>query len=61
MQIGSLFGSLMYGSVYLVVPWVTLVPQLISFEREFLFESTNTSVPRTLLLAFGVRCRHDPF
>lgn len=54
MQVSCLFGALVYSSVYLVLPWATLVPQLISFERDFLFDTTGASIPRTLLMAFGV-------
>ena len=53
-QVASMFGALVHSSVYMVIPWYSLVPQLISFEREFLYESSSISVPRTLLLAFGV-------
>lgn len=53
-QVVSLFGTLARGSVFVVIAWVTLVPQLVSFEREFFFGNSRLSLPRLILLAFGV-------
>ena len=50
----SLFGALVYGNIYLVIPWVTLVPQLISFDREAALDTTGTAIPRTLLMVLGI-------
>lgn len=48
------FGALVYGSVWLVLPWLVLVPQLISLEQAFLSGAERAAIPHTVLLAFGV-------
>ncbi|KAK9806659.1 hypothetical protein WJX73_005240 [Symbiochloris irregularis] len=53
-QVGCLFAALVADSIWLVLPWLVLMRQIVGFQRRYLSSNGTLSLPVVSVLACGV-------